>query len=136
MNSRHQNQMNQPLITSALCLNRYLLDKSAQARKLVQWCYIDPILREARMLFVNATDLLDGLDTKNKALRNVYNIQKQTVLVCFLEQDNRKKKEESTKRKKHYGFDSYACAYIDEMCDDIISQVSAYGQSHQPYNRG
>ena len=135
MNARHQQQMHTRLVSSVVTLNRYLLDKSQQARKLVQWCYVDAILKEARLLFVNTTNLLDGLDTKNKALQNVYSIQKQSVLISFLEEDFRPKKVEG-KRKKHYGFDFSACAYIDEMCDDIISQICAYGQSHQPYDRG
>ena len=49
-----------------MTLVRFLLDKSSQSRKLTQWCFIDPILREARSLFVNVTDMLDGMDTGKK----------------------------------------------------------------------
>ena len=140
MNNRHHKQMTCRLTTSTITLIRYLVDKSSQARKIVQWNFIEPILREARNLFVYATDLLDGRDTGDKALRCIYNIQKQSILVCALERDNRKHKtelnEEYDKRKKQYGFDEYACAYIDEMCDDIIEQISAYCQNHKPQNKG
>lgn len=140
MNNRHQKQMSCNLTTSSITLIRYLVDKSSQARKIVQWNFIEPILREARNLFVYATDMLDGRDTKDKALRCVYNIQKQSLLVCALERDMRKHKtkpnEEYRKLKKPYGFDEYACAYVDEMCDNIIAQICAYGQNHQPQNKG
>lgn len=134
MITRHQKQINQPLVTSTLCLNRFLVDKSTQARKIVQWCYIEPILKEAQQLFVNATNMLDGLDTKDAAIQNVYNIQKQTVLVFFLEKDNRKIVKSG--KKKHYGFDANACAHIDEMCDGILEQLTTKGQNHKPYDRG
>ena len=136
MNTRHRKHMGLPLVSTTMTLVRYLLDKSCQSRKLTQWCFIDPILREARSLFVNVTDMLDGMDTGKKAMRNLYNIQKQTVLVCFLECDNRRKDDGKQKKKKHYGFDFAACAYIDELCDNLVGQIGAYGQSHQPYNRG
>ena len=135
MNNRHRKQLNLPLVSTTMTLVRFLLDKSTQSRKITQWCFVDPILREARLLFVNVTDMLDGQDTGRKALRNLYNIQKQSVLVCFLESDARRKKVNG-KAKKHYGFDFAACAYIDETCDNLIEQVIAYGQSHQPYDRG
>ena len=135
MTDRHHEQLSTRVVSSIVTLTRYLVDKSMQSRKIVQWCFLDPILREARSLFVNATDMLDGMDSMNKALRNVYNIQKQSILVSFLERDNRKKIVDG-KRKKHYGFDYLACSYIDELCDDIISQICAYGRSHQPHNKG
>lgn len=130
MNTRHRKQLKLPLVSTTMTLVRFLLDKSSQSRKLTQWCFIDPILREARSLFVNVTDMLDGMDTGKKALRNLYNIQKQTILVCFLESDGRHKDDGKEKKKKHYGFDFSACAYIDELCDNLIAQVGAYGQSH------
>lgn len=135
MNNRHREQLSTAFVSKTMSLVRFLLDKSQQSRKITQWCFIDPILREARSLFVNICDLLDGMDSKGKALRNIYNVQKQSVLVRFLEQDGRRKKVQG-KVKKHYGFDLNACACIDEMCDELIAQVCAYGQSHQPYNRG
>lgn len=135
MNTRHRNQMSLPLVSTTVTLVRFLLDKSMQARKITQWCFIDPILREARSLFVNVTDMLDGLDTGKKAQRNLYNIQKQTVLVSFLERDNRPGGAKE-KKKKHFGFDFAACAYIDETCDGLLAQISAYGQRHQPQDKG
>lgn len=142
MNTRHQEQMSNKITSSVVTLVGYLVNKASQSRKIVQWTFIEPILREARSLFVYATDLLDGRDTRDKALRCVYNIQKQSVLVCFLERDTRKRAvsqatlEGAKNRKKQYGFDNEACAYIDEMCDGIIAQICAYGQNHKPYNRG
>lgn len=142
MNTRHQQQMSHGITSAVVTLVQYLVNKASQSRKIVQWTFIEPILREARSLFVYATDLLDGRDTRDKALRCLYNIQKQSVLVCFLERDNRKKTlsqsmlDGTKNRKKQYGFDYEACAYIDEMCDKIIAQVCAFGQNHKPYNRG
>ena len=142
MNRRHQEQMSNRITSSVVNLTAYLVNKASQSRKIVQWTFIEPILREARSLFVYATDMLDGRDTRDKALRCVYNIQKQAVLVSFLERDTRKKAlsqaelEGRKNNKKQYGFDFEACAYIDEMCDDIIAQLCAYGQNHKPYNQG
>lgn len=135
MTDRHKKQLSSGMVSLTMTLNRYLVDKSQQARKIVKWNFIDPILKEAQALFVNITDMMDGVDSKNKVLRNLYSIQKRSVLVAFLERDNRRKVVNG-KRKKHYGFDAHAAAYIDTTCDDLISQVNAFSQSHQPYDRG
>lgn len=137
MDQRHREQLSTPLVTSTLILIRFIVDKAQQARRIVRWEFISPILKEARLLFVNIGNMIDGVDCKNEALQNLYSIQKQTVMVCYLEKDNRPKSSKNNKgRKKHYGFDIHACAYIDEMCDNIIKYINNFGQNHQPYDRG
>ena len=85
MDQRHREQLSTPLVTSTLILIRFIVDKAQQARRIVRWEFISPILKEARLLFVNIGNMIDGVDCKNEALQNLYSIQKQTVMVCYLE---------------------------------------------------
>jgi len=122
------------MVTTALTLVRFLLDKSSQSRRLVQMSFIESILREGRQLLVSVLDLLDGMPVKDKALRSLYSIQRLSVVVGFLERDNRRGS--GDRKKKNYGFCPASCAYIDELCDDLIGQISAYDQCHPPYRKG
>ena len=81
--------MSLPLVSTTVTLVRFLLDKSMQARKITQWCFIDPILREARSLFVNVTDMLDGMDTGKKARDASGAAQTATWALCAIARNTR-----------------------------------------------
>ena len=140
MNNRNRKILETKLTTGTLTLIRYLVNKSSQARKLVQWYFIAPILRDSFSLWESILDYQDGQSAREKVLRLIHKIQRQTVLVGSLERDERKKRlgeaEKKKKRKKQYGFDFVALAYIDELCDDLIQQVCAFGQTHKPQYKG
>lgn len=144
MNARHQNKMKHPLVTKTAALNRYLSDKTVQARRVVKQGYLYKLLSEGMELWHSVCDLLDGVDTAKKAMRSVYRIQQDAVLAGFMEADNRMrapvKKDADGKpvkpKKKHYGFDFHAVAVIDEKCDDLLAEINAYGQNHKPQNKG
>lgn len=143
MSPRHHKQMSLPLVTTTLILLKFILNKSAQSRKLVQWCFIEPLLKDARTLFVYVTNMLDGFDTADEAIFLTESIQKQTIMIEFLEKDIRPKyitvsnsDNNKRKKKKHFGFDFDACAHIDELCDKLVEMIRAYGQSRQSHNKG
>lgn len=140
MNNRNRKILETKLTTTTATLLRYLVNKSSQARKLVQLFFIAPILRDGFSLWESILDYQDGQPARDKVLRLIHKIQRQTVLVGILERDERKKRlgeaERKEKRKKQYGFDFFALAYIDELCDNLIQQVCAFGQIHKPQNKG
>lgn len=137
MNARHREKMSHPLLTKTVGLARYITDKSQQARRLVKQGYIYTLLKECMELWHNVADLLDGRDTANKAMRNLYRIQQDSLFIGFMERDVRKPVDDDGKtKKKHYGFDFHAVAYIDECCDNLLAEISAFGQHHKPHNKG
>ena len=134
MASNHQKTLTR-LETSTMVLATWLTNKSHQSRRIVQNSYQVEILRVVWTLWQAVCDVLDGVDEVKKVHRCLNIIRRGAFLIGGVERDNRPKKVNG-KPKKHYGFDAYAVAYIDELCDDIAQQVGAYGQIHKPCNRG
>lgn len=143
MNARHQKKMSHPLVTKTVALNRYLYDKTQQARRVTKQGCLYKLLAEGMELWHSVCDLVDGMDTGNKAMRQLYRIQQDAVFAGFMEKDDRHALQpepgvdgKPKARKKHYGFDFHAVAYVDEMCDDLLAEICAYGQNHKPQNKG
>lgn len=146
MNNRHRKSLEHPLVTKVVSLNLYLVEKSSQARKLVQVNYINSILSKGSILFDLAMDYIDGLDTRKRMQECVYSIQRKIYLIAAIESNECRKRTAQgkkveggqsddsvsndgghTKRKyKHYGFDTYACSFIDDLCQNLITEISTY----------
>lgn len=75
------------------------------------------------------------MNTRHRNQMSLPLVSTTVTLVRFLEKDIRPSGVKE-KKKKHYGFDFSACAYIDETCDGLHAQISAYGQRHQPQDKG
>lgn len=121
-------------MTRIALLAGYIADKATQARKIVQWTHIEPLMSKTSILFHLGLRLLDGKATGKRMLEYLYEIQAGAFLVGAIE-DNEIKKILSQrtvngkpKRRKNYGFDTRAVAHIDILCDEIIRLVCQYGQ--------
>ncbi len=125
MNARHRKQFSHKIVTGSATLYRYLIDKYHQSRKIVRQDLISCIVREGRLLTFNALELVDGMPARDKALVNLYHIQKWSVVAGIIEHGH------CGGKKKNYGFCPAAIAYIDEMCDKLIADISAYDQSRK-----
>ena len=135
MRSRHHKNLTHPLPIKVAGLYCYIVDKGTQSRKIVQSSVVYSMVNSCRLLFHLAIQMLDGLDTRKRMQSLLFDIQSDAYLASVAEcQEIRKRlaqnvgSSEKPKRRKHYGFDLHAVAYIDTTCDELHKLVSLYGQ--------
>lgn len=135
MTSRHHKNLTHPLPTKAAALYCYIIAKGTQSRKIVQCSVVNTMANNCRLLFHLAIQMLDGYDTRKRMQSLLFDIQSDAYLVSIAEcQEIRKRlaqnigSSEKPKKRKHYGFDLHAVAYIDTTCDELHKLVCQYGQ--------
>lgn len=135
MTRRHHKNLTQPLPTKVAGLYCYIVDKGTQSRKIVQSSVVYSMANNCRILFHLAIQLLDGLDTRKRMASLLFDIQSDAYLVSVAESQEIRKRlaqnigsDKKPKKRKHYGFDPHAVAYIDTTCDELLKLVHQCGQ--------
>lgn len=136
MNPRHRNNNLSHIETQTLLLLDFVVNKATQSRRLVQQSALVELIKVVWSLWYAVCDILDGVDSRKTAIRLVHKVVRGAFAIGYVESRNPKKMDSHGKPKKHYGFDTFAVAYIDELCDDLIAQISAFGQFRQPQHKG
>lgn len=105
-------------------LNEYILRRRGKAKKVVQYNYIDDLVKQCFLLFKYAMRQLSGKDYVKRSIELCEEIQCSTYLIARL-----------------HGFTAEECAWIDVTVDEILDGIinaaksqNENGQNHHTKN--
>ena len=124
MKKRTQERLFTPIIGRVATLNEYILRRRGKAKKVVQYNYIDDLIKQCFLLFKYAMRQLSGKDYVKRSMELCEEIQCSTYLIARL-----------------HGFTPEECAWIDVAVDEIIDGITnaaksqnENGQNHHTKN--
>lgn len=117
MKKRTQERLFAPVIGRVIILNEYVLDKRGKAKKVLQYDYIDDMVKQCYILFKYAMRQLKGLDYVKRSVELCEEIQCSAYLITRLG-----------------GFSRKECAWIDVTVDEIIDEIGKCSKSQNSQN--
>ena len=119
MRKRTQNRLFTPIIGRVACLNEYVLSKRGKAKKVLQYNYIDDVVKQCYLLFKYAMRQLSGKDYVKRSIELCEEIQCSCYLVARLG-----------------GFTKEECARIDILVDEILDEINKCAKSQPELSQG
>ncbi len=107
MQRTNKNALQTPIMGRVIELNKYVLDKRTLLNKTVRNTYYPPLLAQCEVLFTQALRQLRGKDYLKRAEECLFDIQSKAYLLYTL----------------NAGWNLKIASIIDNMCDDICSQL-------------
>lgn len=117
MKKRTQERLFTPVIGRVAVLNEYVLRKRGKAKKVVQYNYIDDMVKQCFLLFKYAMRQLSGKDYVKRSVELCEEIQCSAYLIARLG-----------------GFTAEECARIDVSVDEILDEISNAAKSQEGQN--
>ena len=116
MHQRTRKRLFTPIIGRVAILNEYVLRKRGAAKKVIQYNYVDDMLKQCFLLFKYAMRQLSGKDYVKRSIELCEEIQCSAYLIARLG-----------------GFTKEECATIDVCVDEILDEiVNAAKSQKQP----
>ena len=115
MKKRTRERLLTPLIGRVAMLNEYVLQRRGKAKKVMQYNYIDDLLKQCFLLFKYAMRQLAGKDYAKRSTELCEEIQCSAYLIARL-----------------HGFTSGECAWIDVTVDEILDDIVNAAKSQRP----
>ena len=115
MHQRTRKRLFTPMIGRVAMLNEYVLRKRGKAKKVIQYNYVDDMLKQCFLLFKYAMRQLSGKDYVKRSIELCEEIQCSAYLITRLG-----------------GYTKEECAtidvYVDEILDEIVNAAKSQKQ--------